>query len=921
MPGPNTPYTRLSSDQVLTQSFDETTDRLRVDAEVTAVIVGPQEVIITATTDNIAIRNSNNINELLINADGSINTVTIPDPDSATSANQVTEIARLTSIDNKTPALVAGRQPVDGSGVIQPISATSLPLPSGASTSALQTSGNASLTSIDGKIPSGLTVSSTRLLVDASGTTQPVSGTITVTQATGTNLHTVIDSSALPIGGSTGALQTSGNASLTSIDGKTPTLGQKTSVNSSPIVLASDQSSIPVTGSGTFTVVQPTGTNLHAVIDSSALPSGASTSALQTTGNASLISIDSKTPVLGQALAAASVPVVLTAAQLSTLTPLTTITVTQATGTNLHTVVDSGTITANIGTTNGLALDTSVNSLLKPASTLNAVTTVGTITNAVTVVQPTGTNLHTVVDSSALPSGASTSALQTAGNASLTSIDSKLTAPLSVTGPLTDTQLRASAVPVSAASLPLPSGASTSALQTSGNASLTSIDSKLTSPITIAQATGTNLHTVVDSSALPTGASTSANQTSGGQKTQIVDGANITIGPVQTINSINHLPVVLPPDNLTAVSNITAQDVASITGTGFGGQPFIIGTPTAGSSVVYNLNSIQSVMLEMLGLWTGTLQIEVSADSGVTYVPRSIHVVGTNIYASAVTANVLGSLNASAKTNLRIRSTAAWTGTATIRAVISDNSSNMYVANAIKLLDGSSTTSTTLMSIKPASTAPVATDPAIVVGLSPNGNQASAINQTNGTQKSQVVDGSGNVLPVGDVASRASFNKLTDGVDLLSITAAGEAQVLVTPLTNTSVVKAQLQDNAGTAIVLGQTTMASSVPVVFASNQSTLSVSGTLNTKSALTPSAPTAASVGIASAQILAATARKGLVLTNTSNARISLGFGVAAILNSGVTVYPGGTFQMDEYSFTVGTITAIASAAASNLGIQEYT
>lgn len=49
------------------------------------------------------------------------------------------------------------------------------------------------------------------------------------------------------------------------------------------------------------------------------LPTGASTSALQTTGNASLTSIDGKLPPLGQALAAASVPVVLPAAQLSSL--------------------------------------------------------------------------------------------------------------------------------------------------------------------------------------------------------------------------------------------------------------------------------------------------------------------------------------------------------------------------------------------------------------------------------------------------------------------------------------------------------------------------------------------------------------------------------------------------------------------------
>src|SRR5574343_365061 len=48
-----------------------------------------------------------------------------------------------------------------------------------------------------------------------------------------------------------------------------------------------------------------------------------------------------------------------------------------------------------------------------------------------------------------------------------------------VSQPLTDTQLRATAVPVSAASLPLPSGAATSAAQTTGNNSLASIDGKL----------------------------------------------------------------------------------------------------------------------------------------------------------------------------------------------------------------------------------------------------------------------------------------------------------------------------------------------------------------------------------------------------------------------------------------------------------
>lgn len=56
------------------------------------------------------------------------------------------------------------------------------------------------------------------------------------------------------------------------------------------------------------------------------LPTGASTAAKQDTGNTSVASIDTKTPALGQALAAASVPIVLTAAQVTTLTPPAAIT-------------------------------------------------------------------------------------------------------------------------------------------------------------------------------------------------------------------------------------------------------------------------------------------------------------------------------------------------------------------------------------------------------------------------------------------------------------------------------------------------------------------------------------------------------------------------------------------------------------------
>ncbi len=94
-----------------------------------------------------------------------------------------------------------------------------------------------------------------------------------------------------------------------------------------------------------------------------------------------------------------------------------------------------------------------------------------------------------------------------------------------------------------------------------------------------------------------------------------------------------------------------------------------------------------------------------------------------------------------------------------------------------------------------------------------------------------------------------------------------------------------------------------------------------VSTKTPLTAAAPDAATVGATSATVVTANAsRTGLVLVNTSTAHISLGFGVDAVLDSGITLYPGGVFCMDEYSFSLDDVTAISSAISANLSIQEY-
>ena len=129
---------------------------------------------------------------------------------------------------------------------------------------------------------------------------------------------------------------------LTKVGGTAFSLGQQLAASSLPVVLTAAQLS---------TLTPP------------AAITGFATSANQSTEITSLASIDGKLPALGQALAAASVPVILPSATITTLTPPAAIT-------GFATSAKQDTI------------DTSINTLLKPASTLAAVTS---ITNPVAV--------------------------------------------------------------------------------------------------------------------------------------------------------------------------------------------------------------------------------------------------------------------------------------------------------------------------------------------------------------------------------------------------------------------------------------------------------------------------------------------------------------------------------------------------------
>ena len=208
-------------------------------------------------------------------------------------------------------------------------------------------------------------------------------------------------------------------------------------------------------------LVQPlTDAELRASALNVNLPTGAATSANQTTANNSLSSIDTKLPSLDGGY----VPVTLKNSAV------------EITNDSGNAIPVNGTITANIGTTNGVALDSSVNSLLKPADTLAAVTAVGTITNTVTVKADTTSNQTYAfkVDGSATTQPVSFTRLSS-------STDSVTTVPSgtqTVSGTVT-ANAGSGTFAVSAASLPLPTGAATSANQTTTNNSLSSIDGKV----------------------------------------------------------------------------------------------------------------------------------------------------------------------------------------------------------------------------------------------------------------------------------------------------------------------------------------------------------------------------------------------------------------------------------------------------------
>lgn len=229
------------------------------------------------------------------------------------------------------------------------------------------------------------------------------------------------------------------------------------------------------------------------------------------------------------------------------------------------------------------------------------------------------------------------------------------------------------------------------------------------------------------------------------------------------VNIANTTPISVTSatDTSPATQNITAQDVASVSTPQANAQNAITGTPTAGSAATFTLASNATVEVQVSGTWTGTLAIESSMDGGTTYYANGIKQSGASYFASSFTSNFEGVNSVSAFTHYRIRATAAWTGTATVKVVISNNLKSIVVSNPLTLRD--SVVQSIANTIKAASTAALATDTALVVALSPNSplptgaNVIGAVTQSGGPWTQNLTQVGGAAISLGTKTSANSL--------------------------------------------------------------------------------------------------------------------------------------------------------------------
>lgn len=332
---------------------------------------------------------------------------------------------------------------------------------------------------------------------------------------------------------------------------------------------------LPVSQSGVFNI-----TNISGTVS---LPTGASTAALQTTGNSSLSSIDGKLNSLGQKAMAGSAPVVIASDQ-STLGVLAT---------NFPTTVSTGTGASSASTLRViLASDQATLAVSVQNSTL-AVTQSGTWAVGVT-------NLPTTADVNFGAPGVSTLRSAAMLGVGSTAVSNANPVPVSDAGGsiTVDGTVAVSNFPATVDTNSGAAGASTlrSVLATRHEAVAT--------PLSVRLSDGTDF---ITSQALAASQLTTATAT----KTLI------TSGPVQGWDGSTHREISVDTSGFinvnagTAIANIAYQAKGKIAGTALTGSYATVLNPTSDLRIIYLLNSCnQSIFVSLDGGTTDTFELD-----------------------------------------------------------------------------------------------------------------------------------------------------------------------------------------------------------------------------------------------------------------------------------------------------------------------
>lgn len=180
------------------------------------------------------------------------------------------------------------------------------------------------------------------------------------------------------------------------------------------------------------------------------------------------------------------------------------------------------------------------------------------------------------------------------------------------------------------------------------------------------------------------------------------------------------------------------------------------------ATVALTLNGQSAATVQVTGTWVGTLQFEGTLD-GTTWIPINAIAASTSAPQPTTTVNGLYRITPAGLATFRVNATAYTSGTAVITMRASGGVGGTFINQIapIKITNGTDTAA-----IKAASTPAVATDPALVVAISPNNVVPVSGTFFQAIQPVSLTAGSSIIGKVGiDQTTNGTTNRINIGTD------------------------------------------------------------------------------------------------------------------------------------------------------------